>query len=252
MLLLASLLSLFDSARAEPAPPAQIAAKELLAEAVQSAGLRAPRGLEVRFSFRGTPYQLWLDGQRAIYRRQVTLPNGTVRTDRLEGDRFTSSVGGEPVELKPADAAALRRSLNSVAYFALLPRPLEDEAVIARSLGSTRLEGQDWDTVEIRFREEGGGEDHDDVFRYWIHPETHRLGYLAYTFETGEGGVRLRKATRYHEVDGVVLVDWANHGRPGHGITLDQAVEDFEAGRLPPLSTIALEDLAVSRGVRQP
>jgi hypothetical protein len=238
-----------NDANAEAAPSAEA----WLTAAVEAAGLQEPKALELRFRFRGTPYRLWLDGQRTIYQREVPSDDGApTRTDRLEGDVFTSTVAGSPVPLPADQAGALRRSLNSVGYFALLPRPLLDEAVLATSLGTTTLGGQTWHTVEVRFREEGGGDDHDDVFRYWIHPETHRLGYLAYTFATGKGGVRVRRATRAHEVDGVVLLDWVNLGRNGQGLSIDDAVRDLDAGTLPELSTIELEGVQVRRDASPP
>ena len=239
-------------------PPPSVAAEDhvdvdaLLAAAVEAAGLHEPDGMELRFQFRGTPYRLWLQGRRSIYERRIRSDAGVTRTERLEGDTFTATVGDNVLPLSSEQAGALRRSLNSVAYFALMPRPLEDDAVIATSLGATTLGGQSWDTIDIRFREEGGGDDHDDVFRYWFHPETHRLGYLAYTFATGKGGVRVRKVVGAHEVDGVVLLDWVNHGRNGQGLTIDDAVRELEAGTLPELSTIALEDVQVQRGVPAP
>jgi len=241
---------LVPSGLAHASPPAQDApgAAGMIAAAVRASGLEAPQQLELRFVFRGTPYRLWLDGRRTVAEREVATPEGTVRTDRLDGSSFTATIDGEPAALSSEDAGRLRRSLNSVAYFALLPRPLQDEAVVARLLGVSELGGQPWDTVEVRFREEGGGDDHEDVFRYWLHPETHRVGYLAYTFDTGKGGVRVRKATRFHEVDGVVLVDWSNHGRNGRGLLIDDAVAELEAGTLPLLSTIELEGVGVVRG----
>ena len=228
-----------------PAPSA--AAQAVVAAAVEASGLADPQALELRFTFRGTPYRRWLSGRRSVYTREVAVPGGGVRVDRLDGSTFTSTVTASP-----AASDALRRSLNSVAYFALLPRPLQDDAVIATLLGPSTLGGEVWDTVDVRFREDGGGDDHDDVFRYWFHPETHRLGYLAYTFATGDGGVRVRRAIRTHEVDGVVLVDWANHGRDGQGLTIDDAVRELEAGTLPQLSEIALEGVEVVRDAPEP
>ena len=198
-------------------------AEAVIAAAVQASGLAAPERLEIRFAFRGTAYRVWLNGRDQVYVRELETEGGPVRVDRLEGDTLEATLAGERLTLAPDDAERLRRSLNSVAYFALLPRALQDDAVVARSLGRTELGGASWDTVEVTFRADGGGEDHDDVFRYWFHPRTHRIGFLAYTFARGKGGVRLRKATGYHE-----------------------------AGTLPALSTIVLEGVQVKRGAERP
>ena len=226
-------------------PPATDAGS-LIAESVVAHGLERSQPLEIRFTFRDVPYHLSLRGSEVHYERTVPTDKGP-RVDHLHGDQLTVTLNGAPVELSKRRADRLRRSLNSVAYFALLPRPLQDGAVIATGLGQTRLEGQSWDTLEVRFQEVGGGDDHDDVFRYWLHPTTHRIGYLAYVFHTGEGGVRLRKVLQHHEINGVVLADYANLGRDGQGHTIDDAVRDFEAGTLPTVSTIELTELTVTK-----
>jgi len=230
---------------AHAAPQHDEAAAEVLDAAVRAHGLARDAPLELAFSFRGTPYRLHLDGDDVRYERTVQTDAGP-RTDRLRGGSFEARLADAPLTVAPAQAEAWRRSLNSVAYFATLPRPLFDDAVIAKSLGRTTLGGRAWDTVEIRFREEGGGDDHDDVFRYWFDPSTHELGFLAYAFATNRGGVRLRRVIDRHEVAGVVLVDWANHGLDGPGHTIDEAVAAWEAGSLPELSRIELDDVTVT------
>lgn len=221
-------------------------AEALIADAVRAHGLADPSPLAIEFAFRGTPYRLELEGRQSRYIRTVTT-DGTTRQDELVGARFRSTVAGTTVSLDPATEGDRRRSLNSVAYFALLPRPLQDDAAIVTALGSTTMRGQPYDTVEVRFQEEGGGDDHDDVFRYWFEPETHRLAFLAYTFSRGNGGVRVRSVAKTHEVGGVVLYDWVNHGRNGPDQSLDAAVADFDAGILPRISSIELEAVTVSR-----
>ncbi len=217
-------------------------ADEVLEQAAEAHGLTREARLDVAFTFRGVPHRIHLDGTDVRYERTVDDA-----VHRLVGDQLTIVSDGEPLEVEPARADALRRSLNSVAYFATLPRPLFDDAVIATALGRTRLADQRWDTVEVRFRAEGGGDDHEDVFRYWFDPKTHEMGFLAYTFAVNEGGVRLRRVVRRHEHDGVVLVDWANHGLDGPDHTIDDAVAAYERGELPQLSTIALEDVELTR-----
>ncbi|MEN0061066.1 MAG: DUF6503 family protein [Myxococcota bacterium] len=216
----------------------------VLAQSAVAHGLTRDRRMDVSFTFRGTPYRLHLDGSDIRYERTVKGPQGE-RVDRLVGSVFSSLHNGAPMTVAPENEGAWRRSLNSVAYFATLPRPLFDDAVIATFLGRTTFAGAEWDTVEVRFQEEGGGDDHDDVFRYWFHPETHEMGFVAYVFHVGKGGVRIRKAARRHEVNGVVLLDWTNLGWDGTH-TLESAMAAYERGGLPTLSTIALENIEVT------
>lgn len=228
----------------EPPPPERDPARALIARAIEAHGLRRDEPTEIRFDFRGTPYRLVVGGPQRIYERTTATEQGT-RVERLEGERFSSSLAGVEEALSEHEIGRGRRSLNSVAYFTLLPLPLEDPAVIARSLGSTTLGGRPYDTLEVRFRAEGGGEDHEDVFRYWLDPETHRIAYVAYRFATGAGGVRLRRASAQHEVSGVVLLDYDNHGLDGADATIDEAVRAYEAGELPLVSRVELRDVRV-------
>ena len=228
------------------APTHDAESARVLQDAATAHGLSRDVPLALSFEFRGTPYRLSLDSDDVRYERTVTTDAGP-RTDRLVGSRFEALRGGESLPVEPKQADAWRRSLNSVAYFATLPRPLFDDAVIATSLGRTRFAGGTWDTVEVRFREEGGGDDHDDVFRYWFDPDTHELALLAYTFHTGKGGVRIRAVSKRHAIDGVVLIDWINYGVNGHDHTLQSAMTAYEDGTLPQLSTIALDGPTVKR-----
>lgn len=227
-------------------------ADAVISAAVRAHGLESADPLEIAFTFRGTPYRLALHGRTSRYERTVTADGGGVRVDELVGGAFRSLVSGTTVSLTPEEQGARRRSLNSVAYFALLPRPLQDDAVISRWRGTTMLRGTEYDTVDVTFRAEGGGDDHDDQFRYWFDPTTHRIAYLAYSFSRGEGGVRLRAATRAHEQGGVVLLDWDNYGRDGQSLTIDEAVAAFESDTLPKVSSIVLEDVRVERAGRHP
>jgi hypothetical protein len=222
-------------------------AEETIAAAVEAHGLADPRGVAITFRFRDAPFRLWLDGASSVYERDVVTDAG-VRRERLEGGTFAVDGADAP----PDTLAAWQRSLNSVAYFALLPRPLQDPAVVATDLGRTRLRGEEWDTVEVRFRAEGGGEDHDDVFRFWFDPETHRIAFLAYTFARGDGGVRVREVIATHVERRVVLHDYANYGLDGQGRTIDEAVAAFERGELPLVSKVELVDVAVRRRAPAP
>ncbi|MBX2799790.1 MAG: hypothetical protein KTR31_19080 [Myxococcales bacterium] len=226
-------------------------AQRLVRQAQKAHGMHRLRDVQITFTFRDTPYRLWLGDGAYRYERDVTQDDGALRVDRLEGWTLTSILDGQPLSLPAETTEGRRRSLNSVAYFALLPRPLTDDAVVATYGGRQQLRESPYDVLDVRFREDGGGDDHDDHFRYWLDPKSHRIAYLAYTFSRGEGGVRIREATATHEVGGLVLLDYVNHGR---NVTQDlrAAVAEFEAGTLPEVSRIELDDVSVSRGVSAP
>jgi hypothetical protein len=135
--------------------------------------------------------------------------------------------------------------VNSVAYFAFLPYGLNDPAVYKTLVGDATLEGKDYHLIKVTFAEEGGGEDFDDEFLYWINKETYRIDYIAYTYHTDGGGVRLRKAINAHEVEGLVLLDYENYKPSDKKTPLDDMEGLFKAGELELLSEIRLEDIRV-------
>ncbi len=187
----------------------------------------------------------------------MTRDRGTFRFERwtkgtsaaiheiLGNDGFLITVDGRPHQLAAAARGARERSLNSVVYFASLPYVLEDPAVRPRAQPAADIGGQRYETVEVRFAREGGGVDHDDVFRYWFDPKTGQLDYLAYRFHTNRGGVRFRVATRHSEVSGIVFVQWDNFGVDDKTIPLDALPALWGQGKLPKLSSIELDGLRV-------
>jgi hypothetical protein len=107
------------------------------------------------------------------------------------------------------------------------------------------LEGNTYDLIRVTFAKDGGGEDFDDVFLYWINQETKRVDFLAYSYHTDGGGVRFRKAVKTHEVGGLVLQDYENYGVESKDIPVEEMENLYKSGKLKLLSTIALENVAV-------
>lgn len=243
MLLLALCALLFWSAcRAEPD------AQELIDRALDAHGSATLDRAAVAFDFRGKHFTVTRDGGRFSYERTYadTLESGAVVAVRevLRNDGLVREVDGRRVDLTDAERRSLETALNSVVYFALLPYKLNDPAVQKRYLGTDTLAGAPYHEVEVTFRQEGGGRDHQDRFVYWIHAERYTMDYLAYRFHTDGGGVRFRQAVNPRTVGGVRFADYLN-------FTTDSlaAIEGFDdlmtAGRLEPVSEVRTENVAV-------
>ena len=63
----------------------------------------------------------------------------------------------------------------------------------------------------MRFTEEDGGKDFEDVFLYWFDEQTFSMDYLAYSYITDGGGVRFREAFNKSEIGGIVFQDYINY-----------------------------------------
>ena len=62
-------------------------------------------------------------------------------------------------------------AVNSVHYFSVLPLGLNDKAVQKKILPSSKINGKEYYKIEISFSEDGGGEDFQDIFIYWINKD---------------------------------------------------------------------------------
>jgi hypothetical protein len=206
----------------------------LIRAAVRAHGADRLRRGRWAFGFRGDRYVMARDGGRFRYERHTA--QGQVEV--LDNGGFEVRRDGRPVDLDPAQEAARRNALNAVVYFASLPLPLLDPAVRAQRLPDQKVEGVPHPVVEVRFAEEGGGTDHEDVFRYWFDPETGRIARFAYSFRTGGGGVRYRVPIQTRRVRGFAFVDWENHGLDDPNVPLAALPDLHAAGNLRRISTI--------------
>jgi len=167
-------------------------------------------------------------------------------------------------------------SLNSVMYFLQLPKPLLDDAVHSELLGEIKIEeatywtikvyfseeggGQDYqdeyrywinqDTYEIdylayNYNAEGGGEDYQDEYRYWINQDSHEIDYLAYNYNAEGGGIRFRKAINKKRVKGILFQDYQNFRPSNKFEPLDNLPLIYEEGLLSQISLIENKNITV-------
>jgi hypothetical protein len=200
---------------------------------------------KVTFTFREREYAVIRNGKEFIYTRSWQDSLGWVEDKLVNSSRFSRTINGEPVEVSEEWSAKYSESVNSVLYFFQIPFVLNDPAAYKKYLGKMTLKGQMYHTVEVTFSQEGGGQDFDDVFMYWIHPENFTIDFLAYKYATEGGGVRFREAINRREISGLLVQDYVNYEAPKETPLLRLPVL-FSNDELKKLSEIINENVVVS------
>jgi hypothetical protein len=193
------------------------------------------------FTFRKKKYSFQNLGVRYTYTAESNK-DGKVIFDKLDNLGLSRSIDGKLTQLSEEQNKAFSGSLNSVIYFATLPHKLKDPAVIKSYKGETLIKGEKYHIIEVRFSEEGGGQDHDDIFHYWIAKDDSTIDYLAYNYKVNGGGVRFRSAYNRRIIDGIIFQDYVNYKAPV-GTDLIDLPELFESDQLKKLSLIETENV---------
>jgi hypothetical protein len=193
------------------------------------------------FVFRQKNYRFVNNGDKYTYEVRSTK-KGVSTIDQLENNIFTRTQAGEPMELSEKDIEKYTGALNSVIYFATLPHKLKDDAVHKKYIEEITINGRNYDVIEITFSQEGGGEDFDDEYYYWINQDTRKIEYLAYNYQVNGGGVRFRQAFNTRVVEGITFQDYINYKAPVK-TPLKELPVLFEQGKLKELSKIITENI---------
>jgi hypothetical protein len=199
---------------------------------------------EITFTFRDIHYLARRENGLYSYERRFTDERGNIH-DVYNNTGFNRTINGEPEPLDEEYAGRYRRSVNSVIYFALLPYALNDPAVRKTYLGREIIGNSDYHKIEVTFEQESGGLDFEDVFVYWIHPETYTMDYLAYEYFTDGGGIRFREALNPRVIGGIRFADYNNYRPVSETGTVYDTGAAFEEGRLELVSFISLENIRV-------
>lgn len=216
----------------------------IIDKTIEKHGGEKYENFKAEFDFRGRHYVLEHNKGHFQYERHFT-ENAYNVEDILNNQGFKRYLNGVDVTDTVKKAAAYSRSVNSVAYFALLPYRLNDPAVNKIYLGREEIKGQPYHKVQVTFDAEGGGEDYTDEFVYWIHQDHYTMDYLAYLYYTDGGGKRFRAPLQIHEVGGIRFADYENYQGAGDNTKIEEYARLYESGQLELLSTIHLENLTV-------
>jgi len=220
--------------------------QKIIDTSIEVAGGDLYRTSNISFRFRDMDYVLEHQKDNRAMKRIQYSDSGKV-TDIKKGNDFVRLFNGDPLTVTDSMATVYGNSINSVHYFALLPYGLNDPAVRKELLGKKRIKEKDYYKIKVTFDQQGGGDDFEDVYIYWIDEKTYKPTYLAYEFHVNGGGMRFRVAYNERYINGIRFVDYYNY-KPREEAVIYKLDALYENGNLELLSKIELEDIVVSPG----
>jgi hypothetical protein len=217
-----------------------LTAQQIIDKTILFSGADRVENSEVTFKFRDKEY----DAIRENGKFQLIRTFDSVK-DILNNTGFERLIHDKSVKIADSMAFKYSNSINSVHYFSVLPFGLNDKAVRKKLLPASTIKEKEYYKVEITFSENGGGEDFEDVFVYWIGKENFLIDYLAYSYHTNGGGKRFRVLKEQCSKNGIRFVDYQNFKPLDAQIKLSNLDIAFENKQLKKISEIVLEDIQV-------
>jgi len=219
--------------------------QKIIDKAIETAGGEKYLHSKIEFDFRDRHYVAQRNG--GIFSYERIFKNGeSVVHDYVTNNGFERKIDDQVAEVADTMKVKYTSSVNSVIYFALLPYGLNDAAVQKKFMGEATVENVEYYVIEITFTQEGGGEDHEDVFLYWINKKDFTIGYMAYSYEESDGvGLRFRKAYNPRTINGILFLDYINF-RPERAVPVTSLEELYKKGELEELSKIELINVQVN------
>lgn len=230
------------SGKKESFPDPQI----IVDKSIGASGGDLYRSNDISFTFREREYRRYRKAGKRVLLRLTETDTARIE-DLLSGSSFERRIDGEIQNLPDSTRLNLAESVNSVHYFAYLPKGLNDAAVNKTYLGLEKLGDADYHKVQVTFDQEGGGTDFEDVFVYWFNTQTFHPDYLAYEYHTNGGGKRFREAFNARRVGGIRFVDYRNYKYSGP-LPVSELDSLFVRDELEFLSLIELEEIKVTQG----
>ncbi len=216
-------------------------ATTVLQETIKAHGGELYDQAKYQFTFRGKNYRFKNDGAKYMY-SSYGFKGGVSTKDELKNGVFSRKVNDTLITLPEKKKTSAIGALNSVIYFATLPHKLNDAAVNVSYVEETTIKSQLYDVLKVTFNQDGGGEDFEDEYHYWIHQNTKKIDYLAYNYQVNDGGVRFRSAYNVRVVDGITFQDYINY-KAEVGTPLKELPALYEQGSLKELSRIETQNI---------
>jgi hypothetical protein len=223
--------------------------KELTVDEIIDSSIDAYGGQKVynsiiEFDFRNRHYLARYHNYKYLLQRTFSDSTGHF-VDALTNEGFTRSQNDSLLVLDEEWAGKYSRSVNSVVYFFRIPFVLRDGAAKPELLGVTAINEQSYYKVKVSFSEDGGGDDFDDSFIYWINQTDFHIDYFAYSYSTDGGGKRFREAINPRTVNGLYTVDYINYEPKDMQVAIEIYDQYFLDGGLEELSRIENKNVSV-------
>lgn len=223
-----------------------ITAQQIVDKSIEASGGEKFKTSTISFDFRDKHYNAFRNNGMYSYERSFNDSIDVIR-DVISNDGFERFINKKKGVVHDSMAAKYTRSVNSVHYFAVLPFGLNDDAVNKEYLGDVIIKDKNYYKIKVTFNQEGGGDDFEDVFLYWIEKESFKVDYLAYSYMDSptDLGMRFREAYNERYVNNLRFVDYRNY-KPESNIT-DLFLLDslFDSGKLKLLSKIENTNIKV-------
>ena len=216
-------------------------AQQIIDKSIEKSGSHLIGNSEINFMFRDKNYTA--KRKNGVF--QLSRSFDSI-TDVLSNKGFVRKINDVIVDLNDTIAHNYANSVNSVHYFSVLPYGLNDKAVRKKLLPSSTLNGKEYYKIEITFSENGGGEDFEDVFIYWVDKQTFLIDYLAYSYHTNGGGKRFRVLKEQCIKNGIRFVDYINYKPIDNDVKLTNLDKAFEQNKLIKVSEIVLKNIDVT------
>lgn len=190
--------------------PGDLTVQEIVDRSIDAHGGDILNHGRVEFMFRDQAFTLERNQGQFSYARVYADSTGLNIRESITNEGYSRFENGTEVPVDSITFVRIGNQVNSVAYFTLLPIPLNDPAVVKTDLGGATILDEPYHRIGISFVQDGGGKDHHDEFVVWIHTERYTMDYFAYFFFTDDTGSRFRSLDGVHEVGGVRLNDYLN------------------------------------------
>lgn len=217
-------------------------AQSIIDKAIDAHGGENYNSLDIEFDFRKYHYSVNHNKGNYIYTRTYEDSIFIVK-ETLDNNSVKQWIDGVESTLSEKDSGRIGSSINSQVYFALLPYRLNDQAVIKEYIGEKMIKEEPYHKIKVTFSKEGGGEDFDDEFIYWIHKDNYTMDYLAYEFHVNKGGFRFREAYNVRNIGGIRYADFVNYKETDTTTLIVDYDLLFENNGLKELSKIELKNI---------
>jgi hypothetical protein len=225
--------------------PSVLNANEIINNSIEISGGEAFHVSTIAFDFRDKHYVAKRNNGLFQLERHFKDSVFNVK-DVISNDGFIRKVDDELLDIPDSLAVKYAASVNSVHYFSVWPYGLNDVAVIKTLLGEETIKERNYYKIQVTFKQDGGGEDYEDIFVYWIDSETFKVNYLAYSYkENDDLGFRFREAYNERFINGIRFVDYNNYKSKTNKVSVVELGKLFDNKQLELLSKIELKNVSV-------